>query len=219
MSRMAEKSPRRRAKQKRSLETVEVVLEAAAQVLLREGYARATTNRIAERAGVSVGTIYQYFGGKDEVFDALIQRYFADVLAKIRASPPDPSRPLADTLRDLIVVGIKAQHYGPDLMRALEFVPNALFRRRLTTAKKDLIAYVRSLLEAHRTELRVHDLDLTAALMVNAAEGIGYNATPKEFDERLADELTTLFCRYVLASPPPDPTPRGARAQSTRGRL
>ena len=95
MSRMAEKRPRRRAKQKRSLETVEVVLEAAAQVLLREGYARATTNRIAERAGVSVGTIYQYFGGKDEVFDALIQRYFADVLAKIRASPPDPSRPLA----------------------------------------------------------------------------------------------------------------------------
>ena len=91
MSRMAEKNPRRRAKQKRSLETVEVVLEAAAQVLLREGYARATTNRIAERAGVSVGTIYQYFGGKDEVFDALIQRYFADVLAKIRASPPDPS--------------------------------------------------------------------------------------------------------------------------------
>jgi AcrR family transcriptional regulator len=68
------KPPRRHAKQDRARETVAVVLEAAAQVLQREGYARATTNRIAEVAGVSVGTIYQYFGDKDEVFELLIRR-------------------------------------------------------------------------------------------------------------------------------------------------
>ena len=203
MRRKVHKFPRRRAKQGRSRETVEVVLEAAAQVLLREGYARATTNRIAERAGVSVGTIYQYFGGKDEVFDTLIQRYFADVLSRLQGLRSDPLLPLDQTLRELTAAGIRAQHYGPGLLRALERVPGAVFRRRLSAAKKDLIEFVRSLLEAHRRELRVRDLDLAATLMVNAAEGIGYNASPEEFNDELADELALLFSRYVLISPPP----------------
>jgi AcrR family transcriptional regulator len=54
------KSKRRRAKQLRARETIAVIREAAAQVLLRHGYEGATTNRIADVAGVSVGTIYRY---------------------------------------------------------------------------------------------------------------------------------------------------------------
>lgn len=58
------KRPRRQAKQARSQQTVHDILEAAAQILEREGYTRATTNRIAEAAGVSVGTLCEYFADK-----------------------------------------------------------------------------------------------------------------------------------------------------------
>src|ERR1700736_5178789 len=59
--------PRKAPKQERSREMVETILEAAARVFVREGYARATTNRIAAAAGISVGSLYQYFPGKDAI--------------------------------------------------------------------------------------------------------------------------------------------------------
>jgi AcrR family transcriptional regulator len=55
------KRPRRKAKQERARKTVEALLEAAARVLRQRGYSAATTNRIADAAGVSVGTLYEYF--------------------------------------------------------------------------------------------------------------------------------------------------------------
>lgn len=64
-------SPRKHPTQGRSRETVRAILEGAAQVLEREGYAAATTDRIAERAGVSVGSLYQYFPNKDAILLAL----------------------------------------------------------------------------------------------------------------------------------------------------
>ena len=167
---------------------------------MREGYARATTNRIAEVAGVSVGTIYQYFANKDLLFDALIQRYFDEVLEQVRGLSLDFSRPFAMTLRDVISAGIRAQRHGPELLHALEYVPNAIFRRRLREGKQQLTGFVVTLLEAYRGDLRAIDLNRAAALIVNAAEGIGYNASAETFDEELAEELTTLFARYLLDS-------------------
>ena len=198
MSRKPRKPARRRARQGRAQETVRIILEAAAQVLRREGYARATTNRIADVAGVSIGTIYQYFPDKDTLFDALVQQYFDTVLDRIRAQPLDSSLPLDVTLRRLVSAGIEAQHHGPELLRALEQVPNAVFRRRLTAGKRQLIGFVSALLESYRPILRVKDLDRAATLMVNAAEGIGYNATPESFHDELVDDLTMLFVRYLV---------------------
>ena len=66
-------APRKRPLQERSRSTVDVVLEAAAQVLERDGYTATTTDLIAERAGVSIGTLYQYFPNKDAILLALAQ--------------------------------------------------------------------------------------------------------------------------------------------------
>jgi len=168
---------------------------------VREGHSASTTNRIAEVAGVSVGTLYQYFANKHEVFDALIRREREAVLRAIEREPLDPRQPLHSTLRRIFGAVLIAMPHGPELFRQLEHVPNALLRRRVAEGKKNLMAFVRGLLEGHRTELRVDDLDLAAFLLVNASEGVGVNASAELWGERLADELTTFFMRYLLNPP------------------
>lgn len=214
------KPQRRRAKQARAQATVSAILEAAAQVLGRDGYARASTNRIAERAGVSVGSVYEYFRDKDELIDALIQQQLDALLAQLVAKPLDPARPLEEVVRQLVFTAFHAQQrYGPELYRQLEHVPHAAFRRRLTRAKDQLKTFVRALLERHRDRLRVEDLDLAVFVVVNAAEGVGYNAGADVFNERLADEVSTLVVRYLIEGPPSAPgaaSPR-PRARSRRG--
>jgi len=70
---------RKQPTQKRSVDMVQAILQAAAQVFAELGYARATTNKIAERAGVSVGSLYQYFANKDSLLASLLAKHHADV--------------------------------------------------------------------------------------------------------------------------------------------
>jgi len=65
------KAPRRQPRQARALATRAAIFEAATQILESEGEARFNTNRVAERAGVSIGTLYQYFGSKQAILAAM----------------------------------------------------------------------------------------------------------------------------------------------------
>jgi len=192
--------PRRQAKQIRARETVEIVMEAAARVLLDQGYALATTNRIAKKAGVSVGTLYEYFANKEEVFDALIQRELERIVVAIRSREPNPDDPIDKKISQLILAGMAAMRFGPELFRSLEQVPHASFRRHLAQARQLVLGSVRQLLEEHRAELRVTDLDLAAFMVVSATEGIGANATSEFFDDRLASEIAVLLKIYLTGA-------------------
>ncbi|OWY61320.1 hypothetical protein B7486_64405, partial [cyanobacterium TDX16] len=78
--------PRKAPRQQRAVETRARILEAAAEVFTEHGYAAGTTNRIAERAGMSVGSLYQYFPNKDAILVELVELHIAEgtaVLAPI----------------------------------------------------------------------------------------------------------------------------------------
>lgn len=75
---------RRSPVQKRSQATVNAILEATAQVLVEHGYAKASTNKIARRAGVSIGTVYEYFPDKDAVVMALLDALVRETLERLQ---------------------------------------------------------------------------------------------------------------------------------------
>ena len=196
------KRPRRKANQARSRRTVEVLLEAAARVLMKRGYSAASTNRIAEAAGVSVGTLYEYFADKEAVFDALIQREIEALVAAIRNADLRADASLGVTLERLLRLAMAAMPRGPGFIRALEQVPGSALRRRLVRARAQVVDFIRQLLEARRAELRVTNLDLAALIVVSAAEGIATNASDELFGDRLAHEVGALLNLYLTGEEP-----------------
>ena len=107
-------------KQARSRATVEALLEATAQVLADVGYAKASTNRIAKRAGVSVGSLYQYFRDKEALVRALVERHIAEQGETLQASLRDlAGLPLEDAVRGVVRRTVEIRQQDRALVRVL----------------------------------------------------------------------------------------------------
>lgn len=111
--------PRKSPAQKRSAETVDAILEAAARILEKAGFAGYNTNAVAERAGVSIGSLYQYFPGKDALTVALIERETAVLLADVTGIAT--AQTCQEGLRQLIRAAVAHQMRRPVLARLLDF--------------------------------------------------------------------------------------------------
>jgi AcrR family transcriptional regulator len=111
--------PRKSPVQRRSAQTVEAVLEAAARILETHGLAGYTTNAVAERAGVSIGSLYQYFPNRDALTVALIERETAQLVADIdAASLLAGSR---DCVQAMVRAAVAHQMRRPELARLIDF--------------------------------------------------------------------------------------------------
>jgi AcrR family transcriptional regulator len=123
--------PRKSPHQSRAADTVAAILEAAARILERGGLPAYNTNAVAERAGVSIGSLYQYFPNKDALTAALIQRETATLLTDIAQASTQTS--YADGVLALIRAAIAHQLHRPALARLLDFE-----ERRLPLRERDL---------------------------------------------------------------------------------
>ncbi|MGN8000826.1 TetR/AcrR family transcriptional regulator [Sphingomonas sp. 22176] len=110
--------PRKTARQGRSAATVEAIVEAAARILETAGPSGFTTNAIAERAGVSVGSLYQYFPNKDAITRAVIRRELHTLEAQIMAIDLTVAEP--SPLARLVRIAVAQQLQRPRLANLLE---------------------------------------------------------------------------------------------------
>lgn len=121
-----EVSVRRLPVQRRSRQTVEAILDAVVRILKREGVDGVTTNRIAEVAGVSIGSVYQYFPDKRAIFGALHDRHVEEISRLIEATlVAHAESPFEDLVRALVEALVEAHAADPELHELLTTeVPN-----------------------------------------------------------------------------------------------
>lgn len=146
--RVSSERRRREPRQGRSRETVAAVMEAVARVIRREGVGAITTNRIAEAAGVSIGSLYQYFPDKQAIFSALHERHVEDVHRVIERALAEHATSL-DAFTRVLVEGLADLHAAePELHELVtEHVPEGPrgFRRALRKAFERVTSSERAL--------------------------------------------------------------------------
>ena len=171
-------NPRKQPSQRRSRETVGIILEAAARILEKDGLAGFNTNAVAERAGVSIGSIYQYFPNKDALILALIAKFEHELLETVReAAKVARGRGLPAALNLFVRALLEAHGRRAELNRLLEAEEERL-RPRLPDHRgvRELNRILRSLLAENRAGRSVainssvvEDLILITRAMSDAA--------------------------------------------------
>ena len=205
-ARMAEVSDidrRKSPKQQRAVITAEALLQAAEQIIVREGFKNATTNRIAEVAGVSVGSLYQYFPNKQAIVRALIEETVSRAAARIREDlrnlMDEPLEPALRRIMALLLEIYRENHFI--LFRILDDVPEL----RQYTKSLAVETYTHStnlaFLEQHHAEIRVADLR-TALLLIERAtiHNMQYFITDNPTNltkDQLLDEITRMAVNYL----------------------
>jgi AcrR family transcriptional regulator len=206
MARKAATKPRKQATQERSRATVDALVEATARILVREGFDKASTNRIAETAGVSVGSLYQYFPSKEALVAAVIDRHHEDLMQVVRGALAQVATlPIKQGVRKLVTAAIEAHRVDPKLHRVLaEQIPRTGKLESVEVFNREAYALFRSYLESHRNEFRALDLELAAFVCVTSIEALTHTAVlhhsemlSDQATEALIDEATKLVIRYL----------------------
>jgi AcrR family transcriptional regulator len=193
--------PRRKPRQVRAELTRDRILTAAAHVFAAHGYAAGTTNRIAEQARVSIGSLYQYFPNKDAILAELMVRHI-DRGAWTQADQLDLSPgTLEATVRALVRDAIDNHRDDPQLLQIM--IQEARFSQELldtvTRHGEQRIAQVRDVLARH-PDVRVRDLETAAELIVFTVELNTHRlmASPQAIAvERFEKELVGMVTRYL----------------------
>ena len=197
---------RKVASQGRSRATVEALVEATARILVKDGFDRASTNRIAEVAGVSVGSLYQYFPSKEALVVAVIERHQQQIMQTVRGELAGVlDQPVEKAVRKLVASAVKAHRVDPKLHRVLaEQIPRVGKLEKLERFNGENFTLFRTYLESHRAELLVDDLELASFVCVTSIEALTHNAVlhyskllSDEAMEALTDESARLVIRYL----------------------
>lgn len=201
-------NPRRQPRQARAQATVDAIVKATAHVLIDEGYDRASTNRIAQAAGVSIGSLYQYFPSKEALVAALVDSHVEKMTHALDATlGAHEPQGISANARTLVRGLIAAYRVEPDLHHVLcQEVPKIGELEKVYSFEQQLGQLCRQYLFVAHENIRCTDVDRAIFTLVNAVPSVARAAVQAdpagEQDGRLTEELTDLILRYVLIDPP-----------------
>ena len=199
-------STRKEPKQARSTELVAAVLEAAAQVLAREGAPRFTMARVAEKAGVSVGSLYQYFPNKAAILFRLQSAEWRNTTELLRAILEDAERPPLERLRVLVHTFIRTECEEADLRVALDDAaplyrdaPDA--REVRASGDGSIQVFMREALPNVSEQTRTLASDLIMSTLSAVGKMFSERRPAPAEVEAYADAMAIMFCAYLMAVP------------------
>ncbi len=202
---MDELSPRKRPRQQRSIATVVAIVEAAARVFAERGYAGGSTNRIAQTAGVSIGSLYEYFPNKGSILVAVAERHLGRMIEDVERllqHAQAGSEPLEPLLRSFVLAMLEVHERDPALHHVVfAEAPHPPELHACVLQMEETLAHrVESLLRAS-LEVDVADTDVAAHLVVQTVEALthrfahqGIHDLPRE---RFVDEVVALLVGYL----------------------
>jgi len=171
------KGKRRRPRQTRARQTVEAILDAVMKVIKHDGIGAVTTNLIAEVAGVSIGSVYQYFPDKRAIFTALHQRHVEQIERLVVSKLVEhAASPLDVLVRAMVEAMVDAHAIDPELHELLMTeVPHRAEGTRDFAAR--LHGAFRLAIAAHARELKAcRDLDLTVFMVTQMVDALSHGA-------------------------------------------
>ena len=198
---------RKTPRQRRSAETVEAILTAAAHILEKEGFDAATTNRVAVKAGVSIGSLYQYFPNKESLVRALNDRHTKEILDLLRKRFGElREAPLESSVRAIVQTMVEVHRVNPALHRVLVNIVPSIGGLAETRVVEDAAAALLSqFLKARAADLRPLNPDLSAFMLVHAVEALTHAAVLEHPEllkgELFVDEASRMILGYLRGGP------------------
>jgi len=197
--------PRKTPLQARSTVTVESISEATIQVLLSHGADRLTTTRVAQRAGVSVGTLYQYYPNKQSLLFAVLENHLTNVMATVEAACERAChKPLAEMIREMVEAFVDAKMDRADISVALYQVAAdvggpALIKRTNQRSRKAVEAMLETASDI-KSPPDKFAIDIMLSAMAGAMRSL-LEAGPSAATVRKAREQLVLLCQsYMMAT-------------------
>ena len=195
-------TPRKQPKQERSQATVEAILTATAHILVESGLDAFTTNRVAQLAGVSIGSLYQYFPNKKALLFALAQNHAEQMLQLAQEHLTNvEDLTIAEVIRQILRAAIASHSNKPRLHQVLH---EQMSRDQvmLIGAESQMEQLLRSFLEQRRDQLKPENLDLTVFIISRTIESLIQRAIldrPQWLESgELELELTRLLSEYLV---------------------
>jgi AcrR family transcriptional regulator len=198
-------SSRKQPKQARSADLVAAILDAAVQVLAKQGAQRFTTARVAEKAGVSVGSLYQYFPNKAAILFRLQSNEWQQTTDLLRGILEDIRRPPLDRLRRLVHAFIRSECDEAAVRVALDDAaplyrdaPEA--RAAKASGQRTVQVFMQEALPQASDATRKLAGDLITTTLSQVGKHFSESArTPAEI-EAYADAMADMFCAYLRAA-------------------
>jgi len=192
--------PRKSPVQARSTATLEVLHEATIQVLLKEGIVKCNTTRIAERAGVSVGSIYQYYPNRDSLLAAVLQRHLDSVAEKIEELCLKYEKTSIKTLISALVDEIiLAKLSNPEESKALYAISGERGGLDLSKRMNDrMLAAISNLLES-ASDIEFDDSQIIAEFVLGAIMGLIRRVLENQVTDKVEQVLESHLKLMVVA--------------------
>jgi AcrR family transcriptional regulator len=198
--------PRKLPQQDRSRMTVEAILEATTHILTEEGYDKANTNRIAERAGISIGSLYQYFPNKESLMAALLEQHSNEIAELVESKLKNLfDAPIENAIPELVKAVIAAHAINPRLHQVLsEEIPRSGRLQQMQKAEERIAELLRLYLMRHSDRIHRQNLEMTVFILGRTVESLCHSAMIEHpsfmSSSQFEQEVSNLLLLYLMGT-------------------